>query len=105
MPVFLGMYVRRHSGTGAAVSAVLGIGAGALFFPTRSLAGWWSLPGLTDVWHILASGNLLGSFLMAVVVSSVVSAGFVAFERWRPAGRDYDFGELSRSVRTLELGP
>ncbi len=101
VPVFLGVYVRRFGGTGAAVSAISGIAAGALFFPTKSLAGWWTLDALTDIWHILASGNLLGSFLVAVVVSSAVAAGFVAAER-RRSGAGYDFAALSRQVHGLE---
>ena len=95
------MYVRRFGGTGAAVSAISGIVAGALFFPTKSLAGWWTLDPLTDLWHILASGNLLGSFLVAVIVSSAVAAGFGAAER-RRSGAGYDFAELSRHVHGLD---
>ena len=101
VPVFLGVYVRRFGGTGAAVSAITGIAAGALFFPTKSLAGWWTFDGLTDIWHILASGNLLGSFLVAVVVSSAVAAGFVVAER-RRAGAGYDFAALSQQVHGLD---
>ncbi|MCH7655532.1 MAG: Na+/proline symporter [Chloroflexi bacterium] len=101
VPVFLGMYARRFSGTGAAVSAISGIAAGAVFFPTRSLAGWWTLDPLTSIWHILASGNLLGSFFVAVAVSSVVAAGFAFAERRRP-GAGYDFEALSRQVHSLE---
>ncbi len=103
VPVFLGVYVRRYTGTGAALSALSGIAAGALFNPTKSHAGRWTLDPLTDIWHILASGNLRGSFLVAVVVSSIVAAGFVAAER-RRSGAGYDFAALSRQVRSLEEG-
>ncbi|MEX2430800.1 MAG: Na+/proline symporter, partial [Dehalococcoidia bacterium] len=101
VPVFAGMFSRRLSGTGAAVGAIAGILAGALFFPTPSLAGWWTFEPLTNVWHILASGNLLGSFLVALVVSTVTVAGFIL------AGsreRQYDFRELSASVHLLKEG-
>ena len=101
VPIFLGMYVRGFSGTGATASALAGIAAGALFFPTRTLSGWWTFEGLTDLWHILASGNLLGSFLVAVVVSSAVAAGFVAAGR-QSSAEGYDFAELSQRVHGLE---
>ncbi|MEX2430346.1 MAG: hypothetical protein WD645_00325 [Dehalococcoidia bacterium] len=100
-PVFAGLFLKRLSGTGAAVSVIVGILAGALFFPLPSLAGWWTFEPLTNLWHILASGNLLGSFLVALVVSSALTAAFtIAGSRSRTA-QDYDFTQLSANVHVL----
>ena len=103
VPAFAGMWDRRLSGTGAVVSASAGVAVGALFFPTKSLAGWWTWDGLTSVWHILASGNLLGSFLSAVVVSTVAVAAFtIAARRGKAAGFDLD--RLANDMQPLEAG-
>lgn len=92
IPVFLGMYSAKFHGSGAIVSSLTGIAAGAIFFPTRSLSGWWEWDELTDLWHLLASGNLLGSFLVAILVSAFVSAIFLGL-RWRT--REFQFESLS----------
>jgi len=102
VPVFLGLFVGRLSGRAAAVSTVLGIGAGALFFPTKSLGGWWTWERLTDTWHVLASGNTLASFLIAVVVSTVAALGFVLARSLGQRSQSYDFGELASRVRLIE---
>jgi len=102
VPVFLGLYVRRFTGTMVVVSSVLGMAAGALFFPTKSLAGWWSFQGLTDVWHILASGNTLASFLVAVVVSTTATIILALFARRATAAEGYDFDELASRVQLLD---
>ena len=101
VPVFAGMWSRHLSGTGALTGAVAGIAIGALFFPTRSLAGWWAWDGLTNVWHILASGNLLASFLLAVLVSSGVTALFVLAAQRRGA-REFNLEALADEIRPLE---
>ncbi len=102
VPVFLGLFVGRLTGRAAALSSILGIGAGAVFFPTKSFGGWWTWEGLTDVWHVLASGNTLASFLIAVVVSTTVAAGFVFAETLGRDRRGYDFDELASRVRLIE---
>ena len=86
VPIFLGLFVRRFGGGAALTSALCGIAAGALFFPTRSLSGWWTWDGLTGVWHVLASGNTLGSFLVAVIVSTAIAGVFLALGARRPRG-------------------
>ena len=101
VPAFAGMWERRLSGNAAVVSALAGIAVGALFFPTRTLSGWWTWDGLTSVWHILASGNLLASFLSAVVVSSALAAVFVAAAR-RSDTPGFDLDSLSSGIRPLE---
>ena len=101
VPVFAGMWSRRLGGTGAVTGALAGIAVGALFFPTRTLSGWWEWDGLTNVWHVLASGNLLASFLLAVVVSSAVTALFVLAAKQR-AAREFDLESLADRIRPLE---
>ena len=101
VPVFAGMWSRHLSGAGAVAGAIAGIAVGAVFFPTKSLAGWWTWDGLTNVWHILGSGNLLASFLLAVVVSSVVTALFVLAARQR-SGAGFDLEALADEIRPLE---
>ena len=102
IPVFLGLYVRRFTGTMALVSALMGIGVGALFFPTPDLAGWWSIPWVGSWWDVLQSGNLLASFLSAMVVSGA-AAGLLALIQGRRLGAQaYDFAELAKSVKLLE---
>ena len=100
VPVFLGMYLKRFDGRAALTASLLGIGVGALLFPTKSLAGWWTWEWLTAKWHILASGNTLGSFLAAVVVSSAVAAVLTVAMRQRTDA--FDFDALANQVHRLE---
>ncbi|MXW30438.1 MAG: Na+/proline symporter, partial [Chloroflexi bacterium] len=101
VPVFAGMWSRHLSGMGAVTGAVAGIIVGALFFPKPDLSGWWTWEGLTSVWHILASGNLLASFLLAVVTSSVITALFVSAARQR-GGAGFELETLAEEIRPLE---
>ncbi len=102
VPVFLGMYSRRLTGRAALISAVLGIAAGAVFFPNPDLGGWWTWTALTDAWHVLASGNTLASFLIAVVASSVVATVLMAVDARRNAMEVFDFSRLQDEVRAIE---
>ena len=102
VPVFMGMYSKRLTGSAAMVSSLLGIGAGAVFFPNPDLGGWWTFTSLTDIWHVLASGNTLASFSIAVGVSSLAAAAFVLFEGRNKAGAAFDFDQLSEQVQLLE---
>ncbi len=64
-PLLLGLYSRRISGSNALVSSLLGIAAGALFFPRPDFSPLIEgLPG---------GGDLLLSFGGALLVSAVVS--------------------------------
>lgn len=101
VPVFAGMWSRNLSGTGAVTGALAGIAVGAVFFPTKSLAGWWTWDGLTNVWHILASGNLLASFLLAVVTSSVITWLFVLAARRRGAA-EFPLESMADEIQPLE---
>lgn len=100
-PVFIGLYVRRFTGKMVGTSTVLGILSGAVFFPTKTLSGWWTFPELTEFWHILASGNTLASFMIAVIISSSVSVAFAVFARYSGKTQPYDFDELSSRISLL----
>ncbi|GAB4458313.1 MAG: hypothetical protein OHK0037_01980 [Elainellaceae cyanobacterium] len=63
-PVVWGLYSRRITGKTAFLSAIAGIGAGALFFPKPDFSPWNSLP---------FAGDLLVSFAVAIAVSAVVA--------------------------------
>ncbi len=101
VPVFIGMYVSRFSSRAALISTLSGLVAGAIFFPTRNLQGWWTWEPLTELWDILASGNLVTSFLAALIVSSLVSAVFLLIERNR-SGASFDFNEMRGKISLLD---
>ncbi|HEY9643002.1 MAG TPA: hypothetical protein V6C57_21110 [Coleofasciculaceae cyanobacterium] len=63
-PVLYGFYSRRLTGTVALVSALLGIAAGALFFPKPDFSAWLNIP---------FGGDLLVSFAAALLVSMGVA--------------------------------
>jgi Na+/proline symporter len=63
-PVIYGMYSRQLTGAIAVASSVIGIIAGALFFPKPDFSPWLNIP---------FGGDLLVSFAAAVVVSAIVT--------------------------------
>jgi Na+/proline symporter len=63
-PVLYGFYSRRLTGTAALLSALLGIVAGALFFPKPDFSAWLAIP---------FGGDLLVSFAIALLVSVAVA--------------------------------
>ena len=105
VPVFLGMFSRRFTGRMALISSLLGIGVGALFFPTPEapyISGWWTVPLLDEWWDVLRAGSVLASFLSAVVVSTVASAALLVAAAWRSRAQEYDFEELRQQVHLME---
>jgi Na+/proline symporter len=102
VPVFMGMFVRRFDGRSAMTSSIIGITAGALFFPTKNLAGWWEWTWLTETWHILSSGNTLASFLSAVVVSSIVAGIFIIAKHIQGTSLSYNFENLKTDVQLID---
>ncbi len=89
-PVLFGLYSRRLTGMMALASSVIGIGAGALFFPRPDFSPWNGLP---------FAGDLLVSFVMPIVVSLVVSLVWIQLKASQGATVAYDFGRLSRDIR------
>ncbi|HEY9625829.1 MAG TPA: hypothetical protein V6C84_00870 [Coleofasciculaceae cyanobacterium] len=79
-PVLYGFYSRRLTGIAAMVSALLGIAAGALFFPQPDFTPWLAIP---------FGGDLLVSFAAALVLSALVAIVSSAISR-----ESFDFQKL-----------
>jgi hypothetical protein len=77
----------------ALVSALVGIGVGALFFPRPDFSPWNSLP-----W----AGDLLVSFSAPILVSLLLSLGAVQLQAWRGRTQVFDFGRLARSITSYD---
>jgi Na+/proline symporter len=91
-PVFWGLYSREFDGRAAAVSSVIGLTAGVLFFPTPEapyLSGW-----LLDIeW----ATQLLASFAFALGASTAASLVMSVL----PRRRSYDFARLAQQVKLI----
>ncbi len=101
VPTFSGLWISKINGTQAAISSLLGIFFGALFFPKPDLSGWWTSDGLTEFWHILTSGNLLASFTIAVVVSTGCTLIFWAWSYFSNS-EDFQFTKLKNKIKPLD---
>lgn len=86
-PVLWGLYSRRLTGRAAFLSALAGIGAGALFFPRPDFSPWNSLP---------FAGDLLVSFAVAIAVSAAVTLIGSAIA---PHTAQFDFATLGDRSR------
>jgi Na+/proline symporter len=87
-PVVWGLYSRRITGKTAFLSAIAGIGAGALFFPKPDFSPWNGLP---------FAGDLLVSFAVAIAVSAIVALiGSAIAHR----ATQFDFATLGDRSRT-----
>ncbi len=89
-PVLFGLYSKRLTGQMALWSAIIAIGAGALFFPKPDFSGWNGLP---------FAGDLLVSFAAPIVVSAVLCLGWIQLRASQGKTEAYDFGKLSRDIR------
>ena len=98
VPVFTGLYSKKITGINCFISFLVGLVSGGLFFPKSDLSGWWELESLTNVWHVLASGNLLASFTIAIV-TSVVALGLLTM--FTPSN-EFDFDSL-KEVEEITL--
>lgn len=90
VPIIVGLYSRRLTGMTAFWSAVVGIAAGALFFPKPDFTAWLNIP---------FGGDLLVSFIAPLMVSAVVI--FIS----RAAGarnttQGFDFNQLQNQIRS-----
>lgn len=91
-PVLWGLYSRRLTGQTAFLSALAGIGAGALFFPKPDFSPWNTLP---------FAGDLLVSFAVAIAVSAGIALAGSAIA---PRAAQFDFatlGDRSRAYAAL----
>ncbi|MDB9526189.1 hypothetical protein PN498_09345 [Oscillatoria sp. CS-180] len=92
-PVLLGLYSRRLTGSIAFWSTLLGICAGALFFPRPDFSPWNSLP---------LSGDLLLSFVLPIIVSSLVSMIWMRVNAQRGQTVAFDFKSLNDNIRAYD---
>lgn len=92
VPVFLGLYIRKYTGSMAISSALVGLVLGALFFPTPEFMGWLPLP---------KAGSLMVSFLAALLGSSFTALALVSIATKLHRVDEYDFDALRDSVRPL----
>jgi len=90
VPVIAGLYSTRLTQGVALTASLVGIVAGALFFPAPNFSAWLPLPG---------GGDLLVSFAIAALLSSLVLwLGILLF----PAPRSFDFQTLSSKVQNYD---
>ncbi|MBW4657050.1 MAG: Na+/proline symporter [Drouetiella hepatica Uher 2000/2452] len=85
-PVLYGFYSHRLTGAIALLSALLGIAAGALFFPKPDFSPWLNIP---------FGGDLLMSFAAALIVSALVTIAFSLFSK-----SSFDFQNLRVQSRS-----
>jgi Na+/proline symporter len=89
-PVLFGLYSRRLTGVMAFWSSLLGIGAGALFFPRPNFSPWNSLP---------FAGDLLVSFAVPIVVSFLISMLWIQVKARQSKTNAFDFKRLDEEIR------
>ncbi|WP_088891326.1 sodium:solute symporter family transporter [Leptolyngbya ohadii] len=88
-PVIYGLYARRLNGTIALWSSVIGIAAGALFFPKPDFTPWTGLP---------FAGDLLVSFIVPILVSGAIVLIWTAIGSRRNAEL-FDFSILQTKIQ------
>jgi Na+/proline symporter len=89
-PVLFGLYSRRLTGAIAFWSSLLGIGAGALFFPRPDFSPWNSLP---------FAGDLLVSFAIPIIVSVLMVTLWIQVKAQQGQTEAYDFQRLDAEIR------
>ncbi len=89
-PVLFGLYARRLTGAMAFWSSLLGIGAGALFFPRPDFSPWNGLP---------FAGDLLISFAVPIGVSFLISMMWIQVKAQQGQTEAFDFKRLDAEIR------
>jgi Na+/proline symporter len=89
-PMIYGLYARRLTGTMAFWSSVIGIAAGALFFPQSDFTAWTPLP---------FAGDLLVSFVVPVIVSVLIVLIWTAIASRQGNSRLFDFSILQTQIQ------
>jgi Na+/proline symporter len=90
-PVLFGLYSRRLTGVMAFWSSLLGIAAGALFFPRPDFSPWNALP---------FAGDLLVSFAVPIVVSFLISMVWIQVKAQQGKTEAFNFKLLDEKIRT-----
>ncbi len=96
VPVLLGLYDRRLTGSMALVSTVSAIAAGALFFPRPDFSPWTALPG---------AGDLLISFTLPIGVSLVICLGWITWKGQRGETEVFNFHHLRDAIQSYRATP
>ncbi|NEQ43723.1 MAG: Na+/proline symporter [Leptolyngbya sp. SIOISBB] len=89
-PVLFGLYSRRLTGAMAFWSSLLGIAAGALFFPRPDFSPWNGLP---------FAGDLLISFAVPIGVSFLISMIWIQVKAQQGQTVAFDFNRLDAEIR------
>lgn len=95
VPIVVGLYSRRLTGTVALWSAILGILSGAIFFPKPDFSPLFSIP---------FGGDLLVSFIAPIVVSTgVILLGYGIGKKSEHSPL-FDFNQLHSKTQTYSDG-
>jgi Na+/proline symporter len=89
-PILYGLYSPKLTGTVAFWSALIGIAAGALFFPKPDFSPWLAIP---------LGGDLLVSFIVPVLVSVAIIFGWNAYAANTGRVKYFDFNQLQTRIR------
>jgi len=89
-PVLFGLYSRRLTGAMAFWSSLVGIAAGALFFPRPDFSPWNGLP---------FAGDLLVSFAVPIVVSFLISMIWIQLKAQQGKTEAFNFKLLDEKIR------
>ncbi len=95
VPMLVGLYSTRMPGWAVLLAGGAGIVVGALFYPKSDLVSPM----------ILTAPNgeqMFWSFVLALAVSSAITAGVVLLRRITATGEEYDFARLESEVRLIE---
>ncbi|MEM6521079.1 MAG: Na+/proline symporter [Cyanobacteria bacterium P01_D01_bin.71] len=92
-PVLFGLYSRRLTGKMAFWSSLLGIGAGALFFPRPDFSPWTGLP---------FAGDLLISFVVPIVVAFLISMIWIQIKAQQGKTEAFNFQQLDADIRVYD---
>ena len=95
VPMLVGLYSTRMPGWAVLLAGGAGIVVGALFYPKSDLVSPM----------ILTAPNgeqMFWSFVLALAVSSAITAGVVLLRKIMASGEEYDFARLESEVRLIE---
>ncbi|MBF2077758.1 MAG: Na+/proline symporter [Synechococcales cyanobacterium T60_A2020_003] len=93
-PILYGLYSQRLTGKAAFWSSMVGIAAGALFFPKPDFSPWLAIP---------FGGDLLVSFVVPIVVSSSLIIAWTTIATFNGTAQTFDFGSLQTGIKSYVI--